>query len=70
MRCTAEEEGGNPGGGNCPAGEEKRQRPCAEKNPRETVCAKDGELQALRSEHARLRKEPDAQRAEPVNVAG
>ena len=52
-----------------PAGEEKRQRPCAEKNPRETVCAKDGELQALRSEHARLRKELDAQKTELANVA-
>ena len=33
------------------------------------MCAKDGELQALRSEHARLRKELDAQKTELANVA-
>ena len=51
-----------------PAGEEKRQRPCAEKDPGETVCAKDRELQALRSEHARLREELDAQKTELAHV--
>ena len=42
------------------AEEEKRQRLSAEKSLKETVSAKEAELKALRSEHARLREEPDA----------